>query len=162
MTKTKSKFPREHHVVWIGENRTHKLKRSTKHALPWKVYRWRVIGRISIKSDVPSDSELTQTSLETAALLARWCHFVENQFVENLLCADWSNLDAVKRENEHQSINESINQSINQSLDQSTGKWTSINQWINQSLGHQKPVMVNYACAFSQSKSGKYFEWIIT
>ena len=28
-------------------------------------------------------------------------------------------------------------------------------------FGHQQPVMVNYACAFSQSASGKYFELII-
>ena len=118
MTKTKSKFPGEHHVVWIGENRTHKLKRSTKHALPWKVYGWRVIRRISNKSDFPCDIELTQTALKTAALLARWCHFVEN-----LLCADWSNLDAVKRENEHQSINQSINRSA---LENSIGRWCMI------------------------------------
>ena len=28
-------------------------------------------------------------------------------------------------------------------------------------FGHQLLVMVNYACAFSQSELGKYFEWII-
>ena len=28
--------------------------------------------------------------------------------------------------------------------------------------GYQLLVMVNYACAFSQSESGKYFEWLIT
>ena len=29
-------------------------------------------------------------------------------------------------------------------------------------FGHPKLVMVNYACALSQSESGKYFELIIT
>ena len=29
-------------------------------------------------------------------------------------------------------------------------------------LGEQQLVMVNYACGFNQSETGKYFEWIIT
>ena len=28
-------------------------------------------------------------------------------------------------------------------------------------IGEQQLVMVNYACGFNQSKTGKYFEWII-
>jgi len=28
-------------------------------------------------------------------------------------------------------------------------------------LGHQQLLMVNYACGFNQSETGKYFEWII-
>ena len=38
--------------------------------------------------------------------------------------------------------------------------------WLNMTkilskFGEQQLVMVNYACGFNQSKTGKYFEWII-
>ena len=39
--------------------------------------------------------------------------------------------------------------------------------WLNMTkilskFGEQQLVMVNYACGFNQSETGKYFEWIIT
>ena len=39
--------------------------------------------------------------------------------------------------------------------------------WFNMAkmlskFGEQRLVMVNYACGFNQSETGKYFEWIIT